>query len=277
MSKKKLIITITSLCLVVVAAVAAVVGVVAASQQTVNANVSVVYRATNVKAVINVDSKWQNDATWGTARQGGGTSFLATEAATTKTAIVDPNQIRLGNSGANNAAGWTYERYVIYRFEFLNNYAKSGEGRAMSVSLTYDSSKVSQANTVIAVATKLSSTQLDNTEDNDPHIGYVPSKSVDEHGDGDEVFASWNAVKTFQAAQTGYDSQTDASEYADLTSTAVTVNNIPQGEYAYFYILIMISNPDADMHFNTTAPSAFTFGLSTHRVSGDTNPTTDNN
>jgi hypothetical protein len=275
MSKKKLIITITSLCLVVVAAVAAVVGVVAASQQTVNANVSVVYRATNVKAVINVDSKWQNDATWGTSLQTGGTSFLATEAATTKTATV-ANQIRLGNSGANNAAGWTYERYVIYRFEFLNNYAASGEGRTMNVSLTYDSSKVDQANTVIAVATKLSSTKLTEATSADPKIGYVPSASADENGDGDEVFANWAAVVTFQEAQTGY-TAANASEYADLTSTAVTVSNIPQAQYAYFYILVMISNPDADMHFQTTAPSAFTFGLSTNRVSGDTNPSTDNN
>jgi hypothetical protein len=277
MSKKKLIITITSLCLVVVAAVAAVIGVVAASTQTVNANVSVVYRATNVKAVISVDSRWQNDATWATTLQGGGTSFLATEAASTKTAIVSPNEIRLGNSGANNAAGWVYERYVIYRFEFLNNYAASGEGRALNVSLSYDSSKVSQANTVIAVATKQSATKLTTDKTGDPRIGYVPSASADENGDGDTVFANWEAVTTFQAAQTGYDATTDASQYADLTSTAVAVTNIPQAQYAYFYILIMISNPDADMHFRTTDPGAFTFGLTTTRVTGDTNPTNDNN
>jgi hypothetical protein len=283
MSKKKLIITITSLCLVVVAAVAAVIGVVAASTQTVNANVSVVYRATNVKAVISVDSRWQNDATWGTTLQGGSANFYATEASTTKTAIVTPNAIRLGNSASS---GWTYERYVIYRFEFLNNYAAEtttgntttpAEGRALNVSLTYDSSKVSQTNSVIAVATKLSATELPTDKTGDPHIGYVPSASTDENGDGDEVFASWTAVKTFQAAQTGYDPETDASEYADLTSTAVTVSNIPQGQYAYFYILIMISNPDADMSFATTAPTAFTFGLSTTRVTGDSNPTNDNN
>jgi len=286
MSKKKLIITITSLCLVVVAAVAAVVGVVAASQQTVNANVSVVYRATNVKAVINVKSKWQNDANWGTSLQTGTTSFLATEGAKEKTAILEANQIRLGNSGGSNAAGagWTYERYVIYRFEFLNNYAAAttgdnltpAEGRALNVSLTYNSSQVTQTNSVIAVATKLSATELGNTEADDPKIGYVPSKSVDENGDGDMVFANWTAVKTFQEGRTGYTSD-KASEYADLSDTAVTVSNIPQGQYAYFYILIMISNPDADMSFATNAPSAFTFGLTTTRVSGDTKPTTDNN
>jgi len=132
MSKKKLIITITSLCLVVVAAVAAVVGVVAASTQTVNSTVSVTYAANNVKATMGVTSKLEFDADFGTTRTSqNAVSFLATEGRSTKTIEISP-AIQLGNSGENNnalpAGAWSFERYIIYRYSFHNDYAAATTG-----------------------------------------------------------------------------------------------------------------------------------------------------
>jgi len=118
MSKKKLIITITSLCLVLVAAVAAVVGVVAASQQTVTSTIHVTYAANNVKASVAVSTKSEAENTW-TAR-GDAVSFNAADASQTKTVNVsDP--IALG--GRTVGSEWRFERYVVYRYAFTNSYA----------------------------------------------------------------------------------------------------------------------------------------------------------
>jgi hypothetical protein len=267
MSKKKLIITITSLCLVVVAAVAAVVGVVAASTQTVTSNVSVTYAATNVKAKINLVSRYQNDATWSTRtlQTANEVEFLATEGSTTKTSVASATPIALGTSGTDQtAANWIFERYVIYRFEFLNNYASEGEGRTMNVSLTYTPASVSQDSTnyILAVATKQSSERLTEATSSDPRTGYIPSKSTSAAGDGDTAFLDWAAVVANQESKTDYVEGTNSTQFSALTTTAVVVEDIPQAQYAYFYILVMIANPLADMKFSTSAANAFTFGLS---------------
>ena len=130
MSKKKLIITITSLCLVIIAAVAAVVGVVAASTQTVTSTITVNYKATNVKAEVSY-AKRLASTTYGS--DAGTVTFDATEATRTTSNSIAVPAITLGNSAAQN--GWSFERYAIVRFAFHNLYA-SGQGRTLNVATT---------------------------------------------------------------------------------------------------------------------------------------------
>ena len=129
MSKKKLIITITSLCLVIVAAVAAVVGVVAASTQTVTSTITVNYKATNVKAEVSYAKRLASTTYSSNA---GTVTFDATEATRTTSNSIAVPAITLGNSGANQGDAWSFERYAIVRFAFHNLYA-SGQGRTLNV------------------------------------------------------------------------------------------------------------------------------------------------
>ena len=132
MSKKKLIITITSLCLVIVAAVAAVVGVVAASTQTVTSTITVNYKATNVKAEVSY-AKRLASTSYGT--NAGTVTFDATEATRTTSNSIAVPAITLGNSGVDQADAWSFERYAIVRFAFHNLYT-SGQGRTLNVATT---------------------------------------------------------------------------------------------------------------------------------------------
>jgi hypothetical protein len=235
MSKKKLIITITSLCLVIVAAVAAVVGVVAASTQTVTSTVSVSYVATNVKATMGVTSKLQKDDSFGTTRATSNTvSFDATEASSTKTLTVSPT-VTLGNSGSDQtSANWKFERYIIYRYSFHNDYA-AGQGRAMKVTFTYDSTKTSQSNVRVAFATQGGSSNT------------VPTTATTEPS-GDSAIAVWNTTNV------------PGTSYAEYSS-ALEIT-VAQAQTGYIYVLIAIQNPLADASFSTTNASAFSFVLS---------------
>jgi len=130
MNRKRLIITVTSLALVVVAVIAAVVGVLAATQQNVTSTLSVSYQANNVKATVTLDWKYQNAGdTWTSA---GSQVFTATEGTTTKT-INAVNANALGSKGANGA---TFDRYVIFRFTIHNDYTAQ-EGRQVTSTLSY--------------------------------------------------------------------------------------------------------------------------------------------
>lgn len=246
MSKKKLIITITSLCLVVVAAVAAVVGVVAASTQTVTSTVSVSYLANNVKATMSVTSKLQKDGDFGTTRTTtADVNFQATEGRSEKTLVVQDSPY-LGNSGTSNMAGdWRFERYIIYRYAFHNDYAaattepvRAAEGRSMNVTLTYNENQTTRENVRVAFAF-----QAGNSES-------VPVTATTEPS-GDGEIAVWNAQNVVG---------TDYKEWGDL-STSDKMIAVAQNETGYVYVLVAIQSPLRDASFSTNAASAFTFVL----------------
>jgi len=253
MSKKKLIITITSLCLVVVAAVAAVVGVVAASTQTVRSTVNVTYTANNVKATVGVMSKLQYDSNYGENR-GTATSiqFYATDAARTENLQVSP-AVALGQSKGladETVDNWAFERYVIYRYSFHNDYATdSGEGRtigrSMRVTLTYTpTNNVTQSNSFIVFATQAGNdTTAPVVTDNENRIG----------NESHDLVVTADNWKSATVAGT-------TSEYsAYSTPLSIEVDN---NETGYFYVLIGISDPTREMSFSNTAP-AFVFVLQT--------------
>jgi hypothetical protein len=252
MSKKKLIITITSLCLVVVAAVAAVIGVVAASTQTVNSRVSVTYRANNVKASVGVQAIYQQDANFGddgfvnrATTVSEDPNFLATEAATTRNVDVS-DQIVLGNSGAtaqNPDADWSFERYILYRFSFTNNFAAAGtepvkpaEGRPMTVGLAYTASNTTNHNCTVLFASQAGNSST------------IPTVGTSLQTAGNELRIGTQTNSTY-------------GDYVAAPGSAITV---AQGETGYWYILIALTNPllDGDFSVNNEAV-AFQFTLAT--------------
>ncbi len=118
MTKKKLIITITSLCLVVVAAVAAVVGILAAQNVGINSNLSVSYTpGADVIATV----KGEYSLAGAEATKINQTSFVY--GATTSTAAIDQGAVNLTDTNT----------YVIFAFSFTND---AGVGAENSQILT---------------------------------------------------------------------------------------------------------------------------------------------
>ena len=206
MNRKRLIITVTSLALVVVAVIAAVVGVLAASQQNVTSTLSVSYQANNVKATVSLEWKYENDQNWTTTA--GSQTFTATEGTTTKSLnAVNANQ--LGSKGTNGA---TFDRYVIFKFTIHNDYA-AAEGRQVTSTLTYTAP----------------------TGDNLKNVTVEWDQST-----SDDPAAFSFSGTTF----TGSDYSTTAP------TTAVT---IAQGASTYYYLVVGITNVDADAAFTAAS------------------------
>lgn len=266
MNKKKLIISIASLCLVVVAAVAAVVGVLAASQQVVRSTVSVRYRANNVKATVSMSYRYEKDSQWTTVAGNDevfSQNFRVTEGSTTKDLVSD--ETVLGGRRVENAA-WSFERYVIYRFEIHNDYAAS-EGRQITSTLTYNPSTANATNVLVAwKATTSSATSPANV-------------TVYEYFHED-VQAAWPTTK-WDGTQTAGNEEV-AIPAADAFSTtapssAITIN---QNEYVVYYMVVAISNVTLDANYSTAAITAgsaasldndtIVFTLNTVTNSGDT-------
>ena len=216
MSKKKLIITITSLCLVVVAAVAAVVGVVAASQQTVNSSITVNYQAINVKASVSYATRLQN-TDYGS--EAGTITFSAAEAQRTENNSISVPAITLGNRGNNETTNWSFERYTVIRFRFHNDYA-SGAGRALSVATSGTVTAFDTAgNYAVAFAA--------GTEE--PTVPTMPAN------DG-ALQSSWLTGATGWSA----------------TPASAAISSIAQAGTAYVYVLVAMINPTLDTTFTNT-------------------------
>ena len=217
MNKKKLIITITSLCLVVVAAVAAVVGVVAASTQTVNSSITVNYEAINVKASVSYATRLQN-TTYGS--EAGTITFSAAEAQRTENNSISVPAITLGGRTASNT--WYFERYTVIRFKFHNDYA-SGAGRALHVTTTGSVTAFDTAGNY-AVAFAAGTTEPT-----------IPTTLSDLTGDT-ALASTWI--------------NSDSNWHATASSAAIS--SIAQAGTAYVYVLVAMINPTLDTTFTNT-------------------------
>lgn len=129
MKNKKLIATVASLCLVVVAVVAAVVGVLAASQQNVAGNFRVAYTANDVSAVVTLDKK--EDAA-SPAYTGEPQSHEFVKSANTSTETLTFGNVSLSVS----------KKYVVYKFTFQNKNTAYG----MDITSTYTYAAASNEN-----------------------------------------------------------------------------------------------------------------------------------
>ena len=205
MNRKRLIITVTSLALVVVAVIAAVVGVLAASQQNVTSTLSVSYQANNVKAIVSLDWKYENDTNWTSA---GSQSFIATEGTTTKS-LTAVNADQLGSKGTNGA---TFDRYVIFKFTIHNDYA-AAEGRQVTSTLTYTAPTGDNLKNVTV--------EWDQSDSQDP--------------------------AEFSFSGTTF---TGAAYSTTAPTSAVT---IAQAGTTYYYLVVGITNVDADAAFTAAS------------------------
>lgn len=126
MTKKKLIITITSLCLVVVAAVAAIVGIIAATNVGINSKLSVSYTP-GAEVIATVKGEYAING--GTATTINQTSFAY--GATTTSAAIDQAAINLTDSNT----------YVIFAFSFKNDATADNTNSAVLSVVTTDNSQ----------------------------------------------------------------------------------------------------------------------------------------
>ena len=107
MTKKKLIITITSLCLVVVAAVAAVVGILAATNVTISSSLKVTYTPDpHVIATVTANYQVEN----GSVTEIGNHSYRYNQVQST-TDVLDLEEIKLNDTN----------KYVVFEFKFQND------------------------------------------------------------------------------------------------------------------------------------------------------------
>ena len=108
MTKKKLIITITSLCLVVVAAVAAVVGIIAATQVNVKSTLKITYTPQDT-VYATVDLAYRKDGA--TSSTTIGTQIVLNyQTANNSTSEIPESTLQLAET----------EEFVIYEFTFKN-------------------------------------------------------------------------------------------------------------------------------------------------------------
>lgn len=213
MRRKRLIITIASLVLVVVAAVAAVVGVIAASTQNVTSTLSVSYQAINVRASVQCEYKLQNDSTWTNV---GTQSFTPTQS--TQNASFTAQSVTLGGNGETGSS-YKFNRYVIFRFTITNQYA-TGQGRSMNSVLSYTApaSEANNKNNIVAWSQTSSATP-----------GSITLTDSD---------TAWKAA--------------DSSYSTDVATVTGTVS-IAQNTTKYYYMVVAIANVDLDTAFNSAS------------------------
>lgn len=126
MKNKKLIATVASLCLVVVAVVAAVVGVLAAANQTVKGTLSVQYQANDVSAVVTLSKKAEG-ATPDEYSATDSHTFAKTDAQSSETLTIAQETLT------------SSVKYVVYKFTFQN----TNTSYAMTVTPTYTATETS--------------------------------------------------------------------------------------------------------------------------------------
>lgn len=145
MTKKKLIITITSLCLVVVAAVAAVIGIIAATNVAINSNLSVSYTP-GAEVIATVKGEYSLNG--GEAETINQNSFAY--GATTTTFAIDQGAINLTDTN----------KYVIFAFSFKND-ATEDNTRSVVLTVKVTDNSAEDKMTVSKIRTKTRLAQLD--------------------------------------------------------------------------------------------------------------------
>ena len=149
MTKKKLIITITSLCLVVVAAVAAVVGILAATQVNITSSLTVTYTP-DASVIATVAGNYQVENSADPTQIGSHNYVYGQKQATTDT-INLTKAIELNDTN----------KYVVFEFSFANNAVEGNsnsqkldvavaglpEAQQMTVVTKYSASKVALTKT----------------------------------------------------------------------------------------------------------------------------------
>lgn len=124
MTKKKLIITITSLCLVVVAAVAAVVGIVAATQVNITSSLTVTYTP-DASVIATVAGNYQVEN--GDPAQIGSHNYVYGQKQANTDTINLTETIKLNDTN----------KYVVFEFSFTNN-AEEGNSNSQKLDVTVD-------------------------------------------------------------------------------------------------------------------------------------------
>lgn len=246
MSKKKLIITITSLCLVVVAAVAAVVAVLAAANQTVRSNISVSYSANNVKATATLAYKFQTSNQWYAPNQEADTqNDLPADVAQAGFSVVDAQRtetlssraLQLGGDGVGE--NYKFNRYVIYRFSFHNDYT-SQTSRWVKITLTYGTNTSGENNVILGWASQTHQYTAPNATTEPAHTdlitGWEENQSTFADGADPDVYTT-----TVPAAQ-------NAEMY------------LAPNEYGYIYMVVAIKDVTNDASF-TAADGVISFAL----------------
>ena len=132
MTKKKLIITITSLCLVVVAAVAAVVGILAATQVNVNSKLTVSYTPQSA-VYAKINAFYKKDKGTKTAIGGEQSFNYTTNMNQESTVSIDDQTVELSDDVT----------YVIFGFSFENtvNAAENPNAALLDVAVTQNGKK----------------------------------------------------------------------------------------------------------------------------------------
>lgn len=161
MSKKKLAIMITSLCLVVVAAVAAVVAVLAAANIGINSNLNVSYNPVGA-VYADVESFYKKGASGTKTAIGSKQSFNYGTSSSTGAAI-SPSAIALNDT----------DTYVVFCFSFKNTVNESqnpnskyltvgvtnnGAASNMDVAVRFTTTALADANLTYAAVSALSAT-----------------------------------------------------------------------------------------------------------------------
>lgn len=200
MTKKKLIITITSLCLVVVAAVAAVVGIIAATNVGINSNLSVSYTP-GAEVIATVKGEY-SVAGAADATLINETSFVYGD--TNTTAAIDQAAVNLTDTN----------KYVIFAFTFKNDattdntnsavltvkVTDNSEANKMTASVKYTKTAITAMNEAAFGNVTHSATALDSIGVGETGYVYVMVKIQD------GVKGSWGtksgADNTFQFALT---------------------------------------------------------------------------
>jgi hypothetical protein len=212
MKNKKMVATLASLCLIVVAVVAAVVGVLAAVNQSVASTFNVSYFAKNVNATVTLKSIGPNAGATGyeeeyaAAASGSTDTFLPLEGTRTAT-LTGKSYAFSWNSGESAFLG-----KAIYQFKFENN--NTSGGHALSVTPTL--SDVSALN--IEVLTFTSTSELAATN--------VRAEWVEETGALDTATGHTFSL----VSDTGY------------TSWSSGAISVAAASSTYFYLVVAVKN-----------------------------------
>lgn len=229
MRKSKILMVMTALVLAVVGVLAAVTSVLSAQQQSVTSSLQVTYQANNVSATVSVKGKTQ------------GGSYAAATGTTSKT--FTPAESQAANAVALAAPvlglGFTrssesFDRYGVYQFEFINNYAKN-HGCALYITMT-DGYSTSGKNVIVRYAVSTSATE--------PAVTLTESSGV--------------ATGVSGESNTNTQQSTWLSVVPAKTTLAVTTGDT--ATKIYFYVLVIIADPT--LAISSYENNSITFSLS---------------
>lgn len=258
MKNKKLVATVASLCLVVVAVVAAVVGVFAAVTQNASATLNVSYFAKNVYATITLESKgptydstgktrsyytessaeaWEHVTAQGTSythtfNPGNQTQAPATSSAA---AAINLSAITYDLGWDSEANSQTFMGKAVYRFAFTNNNTSSNIN----------------ANSGSLLKVTLSSTVAD---ENLQVLFYKPKTAGTAALSMSDITANWNADGDLQ---NGFGLN---STNFDTMDSGDNLPNIAVGATNYIFMVVIVKDMQADVNLSVLN-NALTFTL----------------